>query len=57
MTKNEIYQARLDALLERAQKAVAFVKEANAEAKNELAKHLVSLEQGKMQENKPKELV
>jgi hypothetical protein len=25
MTKNEIYQARLDALLERAQKAVAFV--------------------------------
>jgi hypothetical protein len=57
MTKQEMLEARLDALLVKAQKYRDFVKNAVEKADQRMQTYLASLEQEKTQENKPKELV
>jgi predicted phage gp36 major capsid-like protein len=57
MTKQEIYQMRIEALRQKAEKLRDFTRETVAELKEDRETYLASSEQEKTQENKPKELV
>jgi hypothetical protein len=59
MTKQEMYQARIEALQQKAEKFRDFVRETVVELREDMKAHLASFppEQETAQENKAKELV